>query len=163
MVKVLNRLIPGAAAVLQMRPGQGEVLLYVKAVGINFRDVLNVLGMYPGDPGAPGSDCAGVVMAKGGLLFCWLVFAPGINPQATHVHLHCRQLRRVDALCVTLNTCSGFECREQHWVQAQLRICCNASSSTSCCPSCDLQGRGVNIWWWARRCLVWHMAASALW
>ena len=25
------------------------------------RDVLNVLGMYPGDPGAPGGDCAGVV------------------------------------------------------------------------------------------------------
>ena len=25
------------------------------------RDVLNVLGMYPGDPGAPGGDCAGIV------------------------------------------------------------------------------------------------------
>ena len=24
------------------------------------RDVLNVLGMYPGDPGPPGGDCAGV-------------------------------------------------------------------------------------------------------
>ena len=35
----------------------------MKAVGINFRDVLNVLGMYPGDPGAPGSDVAGVVVA----------------------------------------------------------------------------------------------------
>jgi NADPH:quinone reductase-like Zn-dependent oxidoreductase len=50
---------------VQMLPGPKEVLLAVKAVGINFRDVLNVLGMYPGDPGAPGSDCAGVVMAKG--------------------------------------------------------------------------------------------------
>jgi NADPH:quinone reductase-like Zn-dependent oxidoreductase len=49
----------------QMQPGAGEVLLSVKAVGINFRDVLNVLGMYPGDPGAPGSDVAGVVVAKG--------------------------------------------------------------------------------------------------
>jgi NADPH:quinone reductase-like Zn-dependent oxidoreductase len=48
-----------------MQPGSKEVLLAVKAVGINFRDVLNVLGMYPGDPGAPGSDVAGVVMAKG--------------------------------------------------------------------------------------------------
>ena len=28
-----------------------------------FRDVLNVLGMYPGDPGAPGSDVAAVVTA----------------------------------------------------------------------------------------------------
>ena len=33
----------------------------VSAVGINFRDVLNVLGMYPGDPGPPGGDCAGTV------------------------------------------------------------------------------------------------------
>jgi NADPH:quinone reductase-like Zn-dependent oxidoreductase len=40
------------------------VLLSVKAVGINFRDVLNVLGMYPGDPGAPGGDCAGVVVSS---------------------------------------------------------------------------------------------------
>ena len=37
----------------------------VKAVGLNFRDVLNVLGMYPGDPGAPGNDCAGVIMDAG--------------------------------------------------------------------------------------------------
>ena len=29
------------------------------------RDVLNVLGMYPGDPGPPGSDCAGVVLRTG--------------------------------------------------------------------------------------------------
>jgi hypothetical protein len=50
---------------LQMLPGPGAVLLSVKAVGINFRDVLNVLGMYPGDPGALGSDCAGVIMAAG--------------------------------------------------------------------------------------------------
>ena len=42
-----------------------EVLLRVHAVGVNFRDVLNVLGMYPGDPGAPGADCAGVVIAVG--------------------------------------------------------------------------------------------------
>jgi acyl transferase domain-containing protein/NADPH:quinone reductase-like Zn-dependent oxidoreductase/acyl carrier protein/thioesterase domain-containing protein len=43
-------------------PKAGEILLQVRAVGINFRDVLNVLGMYPGDPGPPGGDCAGVVM-----------------------------------------------------------------------------------------------------
>ena len=42
-----------------------EVLLEVRAVGLNFRDVLNVLGMYPGDPGPPGADCSGVVIAKG--------------------------------------------------------------------------------------------------
>ncbi len=34
-------------------------------MGLNFRDVLNVLGMYPGAPGDPGNDCAGVVSAVG--------------------------------------------------------------------------------------------------
>jgi acyl transferase domain-containing protein/acyl-CoA synthetase (AMP-forming)/AMP-acid ligase II/NADPH:quinone reductase-like Zn-dependent oxidoreductase/acyl carrier protein len=39
----------------------------VRAVGVNFRDVLNVLGMYPGaDPGEPGSDFAGVALGGGG-------------------------------------------------------------------------------------------------
>lgn len=42
-----------------------EVEVDVRAVGINFRDVLNVLGMYPGDPGDPGSDVAGVVRGIG--------------------------------------------------------------------------------------------------
>jgi NADPH:quinone reductase-like Zn-dependent oxidoreductase/3-oxoacyl-(acyl-carrier-protein) synthase/acyl carrier protein len=43
--------------------GKAEwVELQVKAVGINFRDVLNVLGMYPGDPGPPGGDCAGIII-----------------------------------------------------------------------------------------------------
>jgi NADPH:quinone reductase-like Zn-dependent oxidoreductase/3-oxoacyl-(acyl-carrier-protein) synthase len=41
--------------------GDTEVLIRVRAVGLNFRDVLNVLGEYPGDPGPPGGDMAGVV------------------------------------------------------------------------------------------------------
>jgi 3-oxoacyl-(acyl-carrier-protein) synthase/NADPH:quinone reductase-like Zn-dependent oxidoreductase len=45
---------------LQQQHGQDPATLWVKAVGLNFRDVLNVLGMYPGDPGAPGGDCAGI-------------------------------------------------------------------------------------------------------
>ena len=49
----------------ELAPARGEVLLEVHAVGVNFRDVLNVLGMYPGDPGAPGADCAGIVMVVG--------------------------------------------------------------------------------------------------
>ena len=39
--------------------------LRVCAAGLNFRDVLNVLGEYPGDPGPPGGDCAGVVAGRG--------------------------------------------------------------------------------------------------
>eukprot|EP00966_Prymnesium_polylepis_P309293 7147208-Prymnesium_polylepis.1 len=42
-----------------------DVLLHVRAVGLNFRDVLNVLGEYPGDPGPPGNDCSGVIEAMG--------------------------------------------------------------------------------------------------
>ena len=41
------------------------MLVNVKSVGLNFRDVLNVLGMYPGDPGDPGGDCAGTIAAVG--------------------------------------------------------------------------------------------------
>ena len=37
----------------------------VRAAGVNFRDVLNVLGMYPGDGGVPGAEAAGVVTATG--------------------------------------------------------------------------------------------------
>ena len=37
----------------------------MRAVGLNFRDVINVLGEYPGDPGPPGGDCAGVVLQVG--------------------------------------------------------------------------------------------------
>eukprot|EP01028_Stygiella_incarcerata_P005930 TRINITY_DN2444_c0_g1_i1.p1 TRINITY_DN2444_c0_g1~~TRINITY_DN2444_c0_g1_i1.p1 ORF type:complete len:4839 (-),score=1309.12 TRINITY_DN2444_c0_g1_i1:231-13373(-) len=42
-----------------------EVEIHVRSVGINFRDVLNVLGLYPGDPGDLGADCAGVVSRVG--------------------------------------------------------------------------------------------------
>jgi hypothetical protein len=53
--------------------GVVPVQVSVMAVGLNFRDVLNILGMYPGDPGDPGGDCAGVVAAvgAGGMLICF--------------------------------------------------------------------------------------------
>ena len=41
------------------------VEISIAAVSLNFRDVLNVLGMYPGDPGDPGCEYAGVVTAVG--------------------------------------------------------------------------------------------------
>jgi acyl transferase domain-containing protein/NADPH:quinone reductase-like Zn-dependent oxidoreductase/acyl carrier protein len=46
-------------------PGPGEVEVAVRASGLNFRDVLNALGMYPGDAGALGSECAGTVVGIG--------------------------------------------------------------------------------------------------
>jgi NADPH:quinone reductase-like Zn-dependent oxidoreductase/acyl carrier protein len=46
-------------------PGAGEVEIEVAAAALNFRDVLNALGMYPGDAGPLGSECAGTVVAVG--------------------------------------------------------------------------------------------------
>lgn len=46
-------------------PGPGEVELRVRASGLNFRDVLSVLGLYPGELRHLGSDCAGEITAVG--------------------------------------------------------------------------------------------------
>ena len=46
-------------------PDAGYVQVRVEAAGLNFRDVLNVLGLYPGDPGPIGGDFAGVVTQLG--------------------------------------------------------------------------------------------------
>ncbi len=46
-------------------PSAGEVQVAVRAAGLNFRDVLNALGQYPGEPGELGDECAGVVTAVG--------------------------------------------------------------------------------------------------
>ena len=42
-----------------------QVRLSVRAAGLNFRDVLNVLGMYPGEAGPLGAEAAGVVAETG--------------------------------------------------------------------------------------------------
>ena len=41
--------------------GRACARVSVLAVGLNFRDVLSVLGMYPGDPGPIGGDFSGVI------------------------------------------------------------------------------------------------------
>lgn len=46
-------------------PGAGEVRVRVTAIGLNFRDVLLALGMYPGGGARLGAECAGVVEACG--------------------------------------------------------------------------------------------------
>ena len=45
--------------------GAGQVRVAVRAAGVNFRDVLNVLGMYPGEAGLLGIEGAGVVLEAG--------------------------------------------------------------------------------------------------
>jgi len=55
-------------------PASGEVQIAIRAAGLNFRDVLGTLGLYPGDPGPPGGECAGEVVAVGAGV---TGFAPG--------------------------------------------------------------------------------------
>ena len=45
-------------------PSESEVEVAVMASGLNFRDVLNVLGQYPGQPPL-GAECSGVVTRRG--------------------------------------------------------------------------------------------------
>ena len=46
-------------------PSAGYVQVGVQAAGLNFRDVLNALGLYPGDPGPIGGELSGIVTAVG--------------------------------------------------------------------------------------------------
>ena len=44
------------AATTRRRPGPGQVEIEVRAVGLNFRDVMSALGSLPGHPGGVGPD-----------------------------------------------------------------------------------------------------------
>ncbi|MEV4494078.1 SDR family NAD(P)-dependent oxidoreductase, partial [Micromonospora coxensis] len=77
-------LLPGAALPL----AAGQVRVAVRAAGVNFRDVLIALGMYPDPTAAMGSEGAGVVLevgpgvddlAPGDRVFG--LFEPGFGPQ----------------------------------------------------------------------------------
>ncbi len=46
-------------------PGRGEVEIEVQATGLNFRDVLQTLGMYPGKIDYLGAECVGIVARIG--------------------------------------------------------------------------------------------------
>ena len=53
---------------VRRQPGPGEIEIEVRAVGLNFRDVLSALGSLPGHPngiGPIGMECAGRVVAVG--------------------------------------------------------------------------------------------------
>jgi acyl transferase domain-containing protein/NADPH:quinone reductase-like Zn-dependent oxidoreductase/acyl carrier protein len=47
------------------KAGKGEVKVTVHAAGLNFRDVLNLLGEYPGDAGKPGLEAVGIIESVG--------------------------------------------------------------------------------------------------
>jgi len=52
-------------AVGRLPPSAGEIEIAVRATGLNFRDILNTLGLYPGEGGPLGFECAGLVTAVG--------------------------------------------------------------------------------------------------
>ena len=47
------------------QPALGEVEIEVEASALNFKDVLNALGLYPGEAGPLGGECAGRITAVG--------------------------------------------------------------------------------------------------
>ncbi len=47
------------------KPKAAEVEIQVRAAGLNFRDVMNATGLYPGAPIALGAECAGTITAVG--------------------------------------------------------------------------------------------------
>jgi NADPH:quinone reductase-like Zn-dependent oxidoreductase/pimeloyl-ACP methyl ester carboxylesterase/NAD(P)-dependent dehydrogenase (short-subunit alcohol dehydrogenase family)/acyl carrier protein len=47
------------------KPASGEIEIELHAAGLNFRDVLTALDLYPGNPGAMGLEGAGTVVAIG--------------------------------------------------------------------------------------------------
>ncbi|MGB2572479.1 SDR family NAD(P)-dependent oxidoreductase [Micromonospora citrea] len=61
----LDTLVLAATDAADVPLGPLEVRVRVRAAGLNFRDVLNALGLYPGDPGPPGGEAAGVVTEVG--------------------------------------------------------------------------------------------------
>ncbi|MEH1901397.1 MAG: SDR family NAD(P)-dependent oxidoreductase [Nostoc sp.] len=51
--------------IIRRQPSAGEIEIQVQAAGLNFRDLMNVLGLYPGEAGLLGLECAGKVVAVG--------------------------------------------------------------------------------------------------
>lgn len=62
----LDSLVP--REVERPTPGRGEVLIRIRATGLNFRDVMKALGIYPSESDDPlwlGDECSGTIAALG--------------------------------------------------------------------------------------------------
>ena len=97
-------------------PSELQTELQVQSVGLNFRDVLNVLGEYPGDPGPSGGDCAGTVTQcdqsmsrlSVGSTVCGMAFDPLASFAQTDVRLLAHRPRALtsEAACTLPSTWS---------------------------------------------------------
>lgn len=92
-------------------PGPDEVQVRVDAASINFRDVMNALGVYPGDPEPLGQECAGTITTVGSAVHDFnpgdevITRAPGafrsiINAKAVHTVHRPRNLAAAHAAAV---------------------------------------------------------------
>ena len=93
-------------AVHSVRPfgdTRSVAIMRIMAVGLNFRDLLNVLDMYPGDPGDPGSDCSGILVAHSSAMPSSSVAISSSTP-ATKAQTH---LPHVD-IFTSSGPCFGF-------------------------------------------------------
>ncbi|CDJ61345.1 AMP-dependent synthetase and ligase, related, partial [Eimeria maxima] len=62
---ISNLVVRPQAFAARVPPEHNQVEVRVRADPLNFRDVLNVMDLYPGDPGPPGADFSGTVVAVG--------------------------------------------------------------------------------------------------
>ncbi|MFI4955263.1 MAG: SDR family NAD(P)-dependent oxidoreductase, partial [Gammaproteobacteria bacterium] len=68
LIKNVNGVIEGLTLIEEKELkilNPDEVMIEPRAVGLNFRDVLNAMNLYPGEPGPLGGDVAGIVKAVG--------------------------------------------------------------------------------------------------
>ncbi len=54
-----------AVSIERRPPGPGQIEIETVGLGLNFRDVLGAIGLYPGNPSAPGGECSGRVVRVG--------------------------------------------------------------------------------------------------
>ncbi|GAA2751024.1 quinone oxidoreductase family protein [Amnibacterium kyonggiense] len=70
-----------------LEPGEGELLLRLAAVGVNFIDVYRRTGLYPVDlPHVPGTEGAGTVAAVGSGVTDWAVGDRATTAEATRTY-----------------------------------------------------------------------------
>ena len=81
------------------------------------RDLLNVLGMYPGDPGPPGGDCSGVVAAVGSNVTALrpgdAVFGLAGGSLGSHVHTHGQTGEALGGAMSCISTYQARTCVQQ--------------------------------------------------
>jgi NADPH:quinone reductase-like Zn-dependent oxidoreductase/acyl carrier protein len=100
----------------------GDVMVHVEASALNFRDVLNVLGMYPGDAGKMGLEFAGtVVEAENSPDFCGTsvmglasnCFASRVQTKRDFVVIKPDNLSVIEAAAVPLVFCTALAVMEE--------------------------------------------------